>query len=531
MDNNYWKPISSPIDSGGGEGTLRRKTDAFDSARAGSLFHFSFRGAVNRIRNVNRFMMAHSFGRRAAVGKDVNHLRLLSSAEILLCRQVFANFNATDTPEEGVRAMLREMNVTNIPSADDMTKFFVRCRYEPSVDGCMSFDVFLRVVALLKKLHLSTNKAVDEIGANFQYFNDGNPIPCQKLQDVIDDIGLDFDIEGFLSSAALTYDGNLNPDLFRLMCGTEDPEVVKAFVDMGGNDDLSGDVPTSAFVDRCMGMGLSRERAEDFGRQVDADGGGTIDFCEFSSMMYRLKKLNEANTLYDASSSHNQVSPDQSMRSKNASFAKPAVKSVVLLDVAQNNESMMSSSTDELDDSTFLHNSLKRHPDQIKSFSDSAFVFQQVAQGLLANNVMDGVVPVDEEILNPTSITLQRSYAKIENSLAEKERLAWKSKLDAAVPIQRMKVFESLIFEGLDIVKCVSNVGGKFRRNKKETVSVKKERGGSQQPLQSFEFDIPDTTLDSTPKAKQRKSSPQQRQKVTKKTLPTTSKTKFVSHP
>ena len=65
---------------------------------------------------------------------------------------------------------------------------------------------------------------------------------------------------------------------------------MQAFIELGSNDDLSGNVPQDAIIKQCGQMGLSEERAKTFARQCDLDGNGRIDYTEFQSMMHRLNE-------------------------------------------------------------------------------------------------------------------------------------------------------------------------------------------------------------------------------------------------
>ena len=161
----------------------------------------------------------------------------------------------------------------------------------------MSFAKFLRLMELIKRQFLTTKQMSDDISIAFQHLfkdsdGEGNrALRVNELQEYLTECGVNFDIATFLDGASPNFDGKLNQELFRVLCGPEDPEIVEAFAEMGGGDFLSGNVPTHLLVDRCMKMGFNQEQAAAFGEQIDKDGSGTIDYCEFSAAMNCIKLL------------------------------------------------------------------------------------------------------------------------------------------------------------------------------------------------------------------------------------------------
>jgi hypothetical protein len=123
-------------------------------------------------------------------------------------------------------------------------------------------------------------------------------IPVAVLQDMLHQAGAAFDFVTLLRSLKKEFDGHVDADAFRWITGSEDPDIVKAFVALGGEPTLSGSIPTDVLISKCSAMKMSPQAVANFVARVDVNGDGHIDYNEFVSMIVQ-QKLARAEGLVD----------------------------------------------------------------------------------------------------------------------------------------------------------------------------------------------------------------------------------------
>ena len=114
-------------------------------------------------------------------------------------------------------------------------------------------------------------------------------IPVSLLEDMLRQAGAEFDLLTLLRSLKKDFDGSVDSDAFRWITGSEDPDIVKAFVALGGEQSLSGSIPTAVLIAKCAAMKMSPQAVANFVAKVDANGDGHVDYNEFVSMIVQQK--------------------------------------------------------------------------------------------------------------------------------------------------------------------------------------------------------------------------------------------------
>jgi len=235
-----------------------------------------------------------------AAKKNPIFIQTLSPIEVNVVSMKYKSFVIAGRDYvEKLQTLLRMAHITVPGTTGDLERLSLRAGYEPDGAVPMSLEIVLRVVEQLKRSFVSQSKTrpAEDATVAFTQLLQEDDVECKEtlsvedVQNFVDEIGLQFDFTRFLSGASATFDGErIPPELFKLCAGAEDPALVQAFIELGGNDDLSGNVPQDAFIKRCGQMGLSEERAKTFARQCDLDGNGRIDYTEFQSMIHRLNE-------------------------------------------------------------------------------------------------------------------------------------------------------------------------------------------------------------------------------------------------
>lgn len=109
-----------------------------------------------------------------------------------------------------------------------------------------------------------------------------------NLQDILKSVGAEYDFQTLFSSVDPNFDdGRVDQRLFRWIAGVDDPDIVKAFVSLGGEDGLSGTITVERLIAKCEAMQMTPQYIANFVALVDPNQDGVVDFTEFLSLLVR----------------------------------------------------------------------------------------------------------------------------------------------------------------------------------------------------------------------------------------------------
>lgn len=121
-----------------------------------------------------------------------------------------------------------------------------------------------------------------------QHGNAHGHLNVNNLQDVLKSVGAEYDFQTLFASVDPSFDDSkIDQRLFRWIAGQDDPDIVSAFVSLGGEEGLSGTITVDRLIAKCEAMQMTPQYIANFVALVDPNQDGVVDFTEFLSLLVR----------------------------------------------------------------------------------------------------------------------------------------------------------------------------------------------------------------------------------------------------
>jgi hypothetical protein len=186
------------------------------------------------------------------------------------------------------------------------------------------------------------------------------------LKDIVAQGGADFDMETLLRSVDPNFEehkgGKIDLKLFRWIAGEDDPDVVRAFVSLGGEVSLSGTIPVEQLVEKCEALQMTPQYIANFVSALDVNNDGVVDFNEFLSLIARSRRDVNAPKSKSSGESSTSVSNNAAAASASTPTAPPVVtmRAKSLFNAENDGETVAPDTLDGIPENTGLLNAERR---------------------------------------------------------------------------------------------------------------------------------------------------------------------------
>lgn len=117
------------------------------------------------------------------------------------------------------------------------------------------------------------------------------PLSTKHLTEVLGTAGAKYDFDTIFASVDPHFDehrgAKIDSRLFRWIGGQDDPDIIKAFVSLGGEEALSGTITVDKLISKCEAMQMTPQYIANFVAMVDPNQDGVVDFTEFLALLVR----------------------------------------------------------------------------------------------------------------------------------------------------------------------------------------------------------------------------------------------------